>query len=133
MLKAPQRSMNAISLNVLIVCGLSLCQGIAQEPSVTPAVPRYSIKALPAPRGFDFFQPSRINNRGEILGHADASRGVFKDHPHAAFYRRGRTIDLHLLAPGRRRNPNSLPVDLNDNGLLLFRLSGGSPVDHYFF
>jgi hypothetical protein len=92
----------------------------------------YVLTILPAPRGFDVFFPERINNRGQVLGEADASRGEFADESHAALYSEGRTRDLHLLVPGAETNRNSLAVGLSDEGHVLFRAFGGGPCDQYF-
>ncbi|HMJ66787.1 MAG TPA: hypothetical protein VK615_15710, partial [Candidatus Binatia bacterium] len=54
-------------------------------PSTTGAI-RYTVTELTPPPGWDFFEPRKLNNRGEMLGHLDASTGPYKDEPHAAFY-----------------------------------------------
>jgi hypothetical protein len=94
---------------------------LADNPRPRPeAKSRYTVSVLPPTSGADFFLPRRINRRGEVLGHLDASMGEFKDEPHVALYRDGTTLDLHLFAPGRETNRTSLPVDLNDRGDALF-------------
>src|SRR3954462_2182279 len=75
----------------------------------------YSARAVgPAP-GFDYFEPRKINNKGEVLGRLDASTEIYKDHSHAGFYTEGNTLDLQLLLPTGQTDPSSLPVDLNDH------------------
>jgi len=80
----------------------------------------YRVTILHTGWGADYFEAKRINNRGEMVGTLDSSKGEFKDQPHAGFYSDGKVIDLHLLVPGNRKIPGSLPTDLNDQGEVLF-------------
>jgi probable HAF family extracellular repeat protein len=107
-----------MKVSLLILAGL-FPAALASGPIPLPKH-RYTITVLPPASGADFFQPRRINNRGDVLGHLDASMGEFKDDPHAALYHKGVTIDLHLLVPGGETNRNSLPVGLNDRGEAIF-------------
>jgi hypothetical protein len=112
--------MRILILLALTLAGLFPAAFASGPQPLARAKHRYTITVLPPTSGADFFQPRRINNRGDVLGHLDASMGEFKDEPHAAFYHKGATIDLHLLVPGRETNRNSLPVDLNDRGDAVF-------------
>ena len=84
---------------------------------------RYSVIELPAAAGADFFVPRRINNRGEMVGSLDFSTGPFKDNAHAAFYRQGVTVDVHLPAGGHT-NLTSQFADLNDRGQAILYVEG---------
>jgi uncharacterized membrane protein len=103
-------------------------------PPFTPPPPglRYDVAELAAPATFDFISPLRINNRGDVLGNADASTGPYADEPHAAFVRKGNAIDLHLLVPDHELVRVSLGVDLNHHGQVLFRVENGDPVSRHY-
>jgi probable HAF family extracellular repeat protein len=105
------------ALFVVMSCAAEVFAGDACAP---PPLPRYSVTAVAPAPGFDYFEPKRINNRGEMVGRLDASTGIYQDESHAGFHMAGSTLDLHLMVPGRDTDRTSLPIDLNDNGQLLF-------------
>ena len=117
-----------------IVLGLitSVSLAFTEEKPRRLAGVAYTARELPTASGADFLQPRKINNRGEVLGKLDFSTGPFDGDPHAGFFNGGTTIDLHLLVPGYDTNENSLPVDLNDRGQLIFRALGGVSWDRFF-
>lgn len=85
------------------------------------SAPRFTVTLVPPPPpDFDYFEPRRLNNRGEIIGRLDASSGPYHDDSHAGLYSGGISIDLHLLI-AERGHVVSLPVALNDRGQVLFR------------
>src|SRR5881628_3502508 len=85
---------------------------------------RYVVTELTPPAGWDYFEPRKLNNRGEMIGHLDASTGPYKDEPHAAFYGGGIVTDLHLLLPDAATARSSLPTALNDSGVAIFYVQG---------
>ena len=111
-------------LLALTLVGLHSAAVASDAKPLPIAKHRYTVAALPPASGADFFQPRRINNRGDVVGHLDFSEGPFTDDPHAALYRKGVTIDLHLLVPGWETNHSSLPNDLNERGDAIFRVEG---------
>lgn len=98
----------------------------------TGAAARYTVTRIVPPEGWDYFQPRKVNDRGQMIGRLDASTGPFKDESHAGFYSRGRVTDMHVLARGWERLSASLPLDLNDHGVGIFYGMGDGPRDRTF-
>jgi len=112
---------------------LTLALAGLQTQILTGATPnRYTVVELPAAAGADFFVPRRINNRGEMAGNLDFSTGPFKDNAHAAFYRQGVTVDVHLLAGGHT-NLTSQFVDLNDRGQAILFVEGDTDGRYFIY
>jgi len=105
---------------------------LARESSAQVSSPRYTASLVPPPPDFDYFEPRRINNRGEMVGRLDASSGPYHDDSHAGFYSGGASIDLHLLVANRGQD-TSLPIALNDQGQVLFRALGSGLERSYLY
>ena len=110
----------------LILISFAAWSVLSQGSDPTPAAAGYTIAALPVPPDFDYFEPRKINENGEIAGRLDASFGPYKDDSHAGFHSAGLTVDLHPLV-AEDGSLTSGVIDLNDRGELLLR------SDHGFF
>ena len=73
-----------VLLIAVVVLACSLGQAVAAG--------RYTVTAILPPRGFDYFEPRRINDAGQMIGRLDASTGPFQDSPHVGFYERWRHV-----------------------------------------
>src|SRR5678816_306117 len=114
--------MKALLLAVTFLNFFHLCR--AGENKGANASPVYTVAELPTASGADFLQPSRINNRGEVLGKLNFSSGPFAGGPHVGLFSSGVTTDLHLLVAGSETNRWSSPIDLNDLGQAVFYIGG---------
>ncbi len=113
----------------MVICLAGL---FAMDSSGQPTSPRFAVTLVPPPPDFDYFEPRRVNDRGDMVGRLDASSGPYHDDSHAGLYSDGVSIDFHLLVSDRGHDV-SLPVALNDRGQVLFRGLGPQPEHAYLY